>query len=81
LKAVGAPPPFAQVIRRFDYESHVRAAPDLASALFSDGWKRFIVAIAVLDLIARLFLSRIARTPKRDQSVQLFLRRIIVVRS
>jgi O-antigen/teichoic acid export membrane protein len=50
--------------------------------LFSAGWKLFILAIAVPNLIATLFLPRIAnlttQIAERERSMELFLKGIIV---
>ena len=50
--------------------------------LFSAGWKLFILAIAVPNLIATLFLPRIAnlmtQVAERERSMELFLKGIIV---
>jgi O-antigen/teichoic acid export membrane protein len=50
--------------------------------LFSAGWKLFIFAITVPNLIATLFLPRIAnlsaRPAERDRAIELFLKAIIV---
>lgn len=50
--------------------------------LFSAGWKLFILAIAVPNLIATLFLPRIAnlmmQAAERERSMELFLKGIIV---
>ena len=50
--------------------------------LFSAGWKLFIFAIAVPNLIATLFLPRIAnlktQPAERDRSIEFFLKTIIV---
>jgi PST family polysaccharide transporter len=55
---------------------------DSEVGLFSAGWKLFIFAIAVPNLIATLFLPRIAnlmtQVAERERSMELFLKTIIV---
>jgi polysaccharide transporter, PST family len=55
---------------------------DTEVGLFSAGWKLFIFAIAVPNLIATLFLPRIAnlktQPAERDRSMEFFLKTIIV---
>jgi O-antigen/teichoic acid export membrane protein len=70
----------------FTYNTHIVLLGLLRSeteiGLFSAGWKLFIFAIAIPNLIATLFLPRIAnlgnRPGERDRAIEFFAKSIIV---